>query len=677
MEEAKKSIWRILVLILLVLFAFTVFSVKLISMQLIHGDSYLQQVNRTSNRTQVVEAARGEITDRYGRPFAVNRMTYSIVFDRTFMKEEAQNNIILMLFPILEKAGEEWVDTLPIQGADGAYTFEANREKDVTKLIETLRLNDYATAQNCMDALIVLYKLEEIPTEYQRKMAGVRYQMELDYFTISTPYTFAKDVSMNTVSQIKERSMDFPGVDASTIPIREYVSGSTAPHLMGSVGPIYAEKYEALKEKGYRMNELTGNGGIEEAMEDYLRGKSGQRTIEQDNFGAVINAVETKAPVPGNTVVLTIDKRLQDIAQQSLANSIRQIASTSAVKKGADANAGAAAVIDVTNGEVLALATYPSYDLATYKQTIDAMLKDDNRPLFNRAIMGTYEPGSVMKPAMSVAGLEEKVITANSTYNCTLNYTYFSDRGDHTYTPQCLSRHGALSVINALAVSCNIFFYETGRNLGIERMNQYCTKLGLGQKVGLEIPEYSGILAGPGRGTHVDSWLPGDTVQAAIGQSDNTFTPLQMAVYCATVANGGTRYKAHLVKEIKSYDLASTIQDSTPVVADTVSISDATYKTVTDGMRAVCTTGTARATFANYKMKVAGKTGTAQVPSGSDNATFICYAPYDDPKIAIAVVVEHGYHGSSVTNVARDIIEAYFYYTPEQKAPVGENQILG
>ena len=679
MEKTNNTVWRLVLLVLVIIFVFSAYGIKLVSMQLINGENYFDIATKTSKRTQVVEAARGEITDRYGKPLAVNRMTYLIVFDRTFMEDSEQNKIILSLLPVLEKSGEKWIDTLPIEKTETGLIFMKDADKETERLKKTLRLNDYATVENCMDALVKRYDLKSFPKERQRDMAGIRYEMELQYFTISNPYTFARDVSLNTVAQIKERSMDFPGVDAVTAPIREYVSGATAPHIMGTVGPIYEENYAELKKKGYKMNDLTGNGGIEGAMEDFLRGKSGSRTIEQDAYGVVTSATETTAPVPGNTVVLTIDKRIQDIAQKSLEASIKRISSTSDVGKGADANAGAAAVIDVTNGEVLALATYPSYNLATYKQTIDDLLKDNNKPLLNRPIQGTYEPGSVMKPSVTVTALQEGVITANSTVNCTLNYTYFKDKGDPTYAPNCLSRHNHISVVTALSKSCNIFFYETGRRTGITKLNEYCYKLGLGIKTGLEIPEATGILAGPGRGTRKEkgSWTEGDTVQASIGQSDNTFTPLQMAVYCATIANGGTRYKAHLVKEIKSYDLKTTVKTDAPLVADTLTLSDSTLKTVRQGMRAVCTTGgTAAAVFNSYKMAVAGKTGTAQVPSGSETATFICYAPYDDPKIAVSVVVEHGYHGASVTQVAKDIIESYFYYTPDEKSPTYENNLL-
>ena len=682
MDGIHKTFWRTLTLVLVVVFFFSVYAIKLVSMQLINGDSYLQQAHKISERIQAVPAARGEITDRYGKPLAGNRMTYSIVFDRAFLNESVQNPVILALFPILEKAGEEWTDTLPILQTENECTFIESMEKEIAKLKKYLRLNDYATAENCMTALVKKFDLKSLDKIEARRLSGVLYQMELDYFTISTPYTFARDVSPNTVAQIKERSAEYPGVDAITSPIREYLSGKTAPHLMGSVGPIYQENYEALKDKGYKMNDLTGNGGLEEAMEDFLRGHDGERTIEQDTFGSVIDAKETKAPVPGNTVVLTIDKRLQDIAQKSLENAVRTISATAKADEGADANAGAVSVVDVTNGEILTLATYPSYDLATYKQEVNALIKDtQNRPLINRPLLGTYEPGSVMKPAIALAGLEDGTLAPNTSFNCTTSYTYFADRGDLTYIPKCLnhSDHTYIGIVRAITVSCNIFFYETGRRLGIEKMNNFCAKLGLGTKTGIEVPESGGILAGPGRGSRKEkgSWLEGDTVQAAIGQSDNTFTPLQMAIYCSTIANGGTRYKAHLVKEIKSYDLATTIKSDKPEVVDTLSISSSTESIIREAMRAVCTDGTAKEVFSSYRMKVAGKTGTAEVPTGSPNATFICFAPFDKPKIAISIVVEHGGHGSTIASVARDIIEGYFYYEPSEKSPTPENKLLG
>jgi penicillin-binding protein 2 len=318
-------------------------------------------------------------------------------------------------------------------------------------------------------------------------------------------------------------------------------------------------------------------------------------------------------------------------------------------------------VLDVSDFSILAAATYPTYDLSQYVSDSDyytELLEDSTNPLFNRAFNGAFTPGSVYKPCVAAAALEEGVLTSSTKITCNHTYEYYAP----SYTPTCLGYHGALTVTSALAYSCNIFFYDTGRQLGIENMDLYSKSFGLGTTTGVEIGESEGTLASPSyRISNGGTWQPGDVIQAAIGQSDNAFTPLQLATYCATIANNGTRLKTHLVDKITDYTRDTVLSQTEAEEVETVSVSAENLKIVQEGMREVCTIGTASSTFGDYGIAVAGKTGTAENPGHSDNTVFIGYAPYDNPQIAVAVVIEYGTSGVYSTGVAKDIFDAYFY----------------
>ncbi|OJU13988.1 MAG: hypothetical protein BGN88_12780, partial [Clostridiales bacterium 43-6] len=615
---------------------FLIFAGRLISMQLIHSAEYKKDADVLSAKTTVIKAARGEILDRYGRPLAVNREGYHIVFDAAYLKMDRANDTIGKLVNLLKTEKEIWRDNLPMTSVK-PYSFLPDKTNEVALLKKKLNLNTYATVQNCYDAMVEKYKLENYSEEMKRILMGVRYSMDDLDFSVTFPYTFAEDISQATRSKIMEASSDISGVRVDVVPIREYTAPDVAPHILGTVGPIYAEDFKTLKDKGYSYNDYLGRSGVEKAFESYLRGKDGEKKTVLNSAGKIVSET-VQEPVAGNTVMLTIDKNLQQVAQNSLNKMIKTLNSDNI-----PATAGSVVVINVNNGEILASANYPTYDMNTYKKDYAKLSTDTTRPLFDRAFNGTYPPGSTFKPAMASIGLQTGVITKDSVVNCTRYYRY--------YEPtifKCLGYHHNLNVVTALSKSCNFFFYDTARKTGIENMNRYCKLYGLGVTTGVEVPEAKGLLAGPEYRKTINSvWHPGDTLQAAIGQSDNAFTPLQLASYTATVANGGTRYQAHLLKEVKSYGLNENVVDPTAKVLNTTGISAAVYDTVKKGMLSVTSDGTASAVFRNYPIKVGGKTGTAQVPKGEDNGVFIAFAPYDKPEIAVALVVEHGYHGSS------------------------------
>ena len=444
---------------------FLFFIIKLMQLQIVQGADYLQQAKEGSVRTQIVKAARGEIVDRNGKPLAINEIGFDIVFYKEYMPSEKENDVILGLVDVLQGTDEEWIDELPISKTE-PFTFLEGEENEskIAKLKEELRLNVYATEQNVMDALVQIYEIdtENLTPEEIRIVAGVRYEMAQKDYSISNPYTFASNISTDTVAKIKENNMNLPGVDISENSIRKYVSGDLAPHIIGQIGPIYQEEYEELKEKGYQMSDMVGKSGIEAAFEDELRGQDGEKQITLNAEGEVVSVEETVAPVPGHTIQLTIDADMQRIAQESLEKQINYLRANEPSGEGGDADSGAAVAIDVKTGEILALATYPSYDINTYSENYNELLNNEQKPLLNRALLGQYAIGSTFKPIVATAGLMEGLVDASSEVNCEGTYHYYED-----YQPRCLHYHGYINVINALRVSCNIYFYDVGRLLWV------------------------------------------------------------------------------------------------------------------------------------------------------------------------------------------------------------------
>lgn len=642
---------------------FGIYAVRLFEIQIMDGDYYAAAAFRNTGTTVSVAAARGEILDRYMQPLAVNRTTYAVMFDYNYFpknnadQQALRNELLLALTKQLSEADESWNDTLPISRT-APYTFEADRETSVEKLKTTLRLAEYATADNCMAALSELYGLSGYTAEEQRRIAGVQYEISIRDFSAKNAFCFSDDVSKDTATAIEENSRTFVGVDIQTKPVREYVSGTVGCHFIGQVGPIYAGEYSKLKEKGYALNDTVGRDGIEAAMEDNLRGKTGTKSIIKNAAGEILEEYESEAAVPGDTVILTIDSKLQAATQNALKTVITELKSRPKGQTGQDVVSGAAVLQDVRDGGILALASYPDFDLSTYSKNFQALNQDKSRPLFNRATNGTFVVGSTFKPAVATAALAEGIITGSTKINCVKKYTYYRD-----YQPSCLHRDGPINVGRALCVSCNYFFYDVSRRLGITKMNRYCKLFGFGEKTGIEIGEKQGILAGPEeREKRGGTWHPGDTLSAGIGQSDNLFTPLQLAAYTMTLANNGVRYKSHLVYSILSYD-GSTETVVKPEVAAKIDVPDSVWETVKAGMyeAANSPSGTVYRFFKDADYTIAGKSGTAQtgIKGATDHSLLIVYAPAESPEVALSVLIERG-GGSSSKDVARLILDAYF-----------------
>ncbi|MBR4949225.1 MAG: penicillin-binding protein 2 [Clostridia bacterium] len=649
-----------------------VFLCRLVYLQIIKGDDYADQSAKKVYRTTAIKAPRGQILDRYGRELVINRQGFTVVFDKSLIDSDELNNVILETVNIFDNTTDEYIDYLAIS-KDYPYDFITSEEyeKDYKELRDFLKDKKTATGETA-DSESVLrylqkrYKIKSEDMNEIRKIAGVRYEMERNDFSKANPYIFATDISKTMVTYIRENSINIKGVQIEVEPVREIVDGSIAPHILGRIGRIYKEEYPALKLKGYKMNDQVGKDGLEAAMEDYLRGTDGVKGYERDSSGKIVGVVNVKDPIPGNNVITTLDKDLQIIAQKTLEETIKNIAEKGKTKKdkaGIDADAGAVVAMNVKSGEILAMASYPTFDLSSFSTMYSQLLKEDGSPLLNRAIAGIYEPGSTFKMCTALSCLQNGIITPFTTITDKGVYTYYEG-----YHPRCWvytsqgRTHGTINVSGALRDSCNYFFYESGRKLGIDKLVETATMFGLGEKTGIEIGgEAKGILASPAQKQKKGQvWNPGDTLQAAIGQSENLFTPIQLCSYISTLANGGTRYKPTLIKDIVTYNDGESVVDCSPKVLSQLNISNEHMTAIKKGMLAVTKQGgTVYAPFVTCQYDVAGKSGTAQVPKGTSNGLFACFAPYEDPEIAVFVVIEHGSSGASVAPVARQLIDAY------------------
>jgi penicillin-binding protein 2 len=655
-REEKKG--RFIALVAIFVCLFLVFAARLFQIQVINGEKYASTVT-ASTSSVLVKATRGQILDRNGAVLVGNRQGNDIIFNAakfpSLKNIEKRNEIILSLINLFEKNGAEWINELPITiDETGKYKFIEDRESDIAKLKsrDMLHLNKYATADDCMAEIVEKYSLEDYSKIERIKLASVHINMKSNAFNTENPYVFANDVDNTLVSIVKENSNFYTGVDVQITTYREYADGTIAPHVLGITGVINAEEYDKLKEKGYAMDDTLGKSGIEKVFEENLKGKNGIKTVKTATDGTQQTSIEGLRN--GDNIVLTIDASMQKIAQDSLARVCDSLAT-------ANAGGGAVVVMNCKTGEVLAIASYPTYNLTTYYDDYNSLAKNANSPLFNRATLSTYAPGSTAKVSTAIACLEEGIATASDTKYCAYNYPY---RG-HNFVCQINHKDRTINVRTALQDSCNSYFYFFGgEKLGIDKMNMSREMLGLGRPTGIEIAENTGILDSPSYRTSINQvWMPGFSLQSAIGQAGNLFTPLQLCNYVATIANGGTRYEAHLIKSIFSADNSMTILNKSPKVVCETGFSEENIKIVHEGMRLVVTNGSCLNTFGKLDIAVACKTGTSQVEKNDKiltNGFNISFAPYDDPEIAVAVAIEGARAGSSCAPVACDVYNYYF-----------------
>lgn len=675
-EERKTAIRRMRVLVAAACILMLLYGLRLIFLQLVNGDDFKSQATNTTDYKFTVTAARGDIVDSRGERIATSVTSYNVVLNKLLMGDEDLDGMLQKIVELLRANGESWNDTLLISQPDAAgnYTFTAEEgstrdQKALAAMKDNLGLQQYATANDVMEKLVEDYDLASYPLSWQRTLGGIHYEMQLQAFSNVNNFIMAENVSEATVATIKEHSLSLPGVEIVETSTRSYEQSTVLPHVLGRVGKITAEKWKVtdengqttypLREKGYNMNDIIGISGLESAYEDELRGKDGVETITRNSDGVIVDTALTTVPEPGHTVQLTIDNRFQKAVDKALASNIEMINRTYNANS-TKAAAGAAVVVDVKTGAVLAASNYPSFDQNLYATQYSEYSADESLPLFNRALQGLYTPGSTFKPAVAIAALDTGLINRYSTVNCTRVYTYYKD-----YRPKCTQHghgNGPIDVVNAIKWSCNIFFYDVGRRLTSDVYDAYAYKLGLGQRTGVEVSEATGHLTSKNDSNYMESL----DVQAAIGQGNTVVTPIQLATYAATLANNGTRYRTHFVKAILDSNTGEVLQETQPEVMDVIEDKGETFDLIQQGMIGVSQTISA---LANYPYTIACKTGTPQRSegyySGSSyrhytNTMMIAYGPTEDAQIAIGSVVEYGGGGARAGNLVADIFNAYF-----------------
>jgi penicillin-binding protein 2 len=650
------------------------FAVVLYDAQILHGGENRAKSISSNAASETVTASRGIITDRNGKVLVSNRLAYTLVFDRSgFADDAALNAAILRLVQLCEETGTGWNDTLPIGRVGNFLRYSNARSETFDKFIEKNDLTSGASGRQLLSELRELYHVDESLSEREaRLIVGVRYELHS-----RDSYTFAEDVSTEVLSLITDGR--YEGVTIRTASARVY-NTALAAHILGTIGPIWQEEwssnedtgYVGYADKGYSMNDLVGKDGVEKAFESYLRGTDGRRLITTDETGKITGELYTREPQPGGTVALTLDIDLQADVEAALAETISGM-----IDKDSNERGGAAAVVSVGTGEVLALASYPTYDLSTFNEDYDELVNDQRLPMFNRATQGIYAPGSTFKMVTAVAALESGIITPSSIIQDRGIYTYYKDPQPMCWIySQTGSTHGRINVSQAITDSCNYFFYEVGRLTGIRTLDSYASQFGLGQSTGIEIGDSSGVLASPEWAeSHDQEWTDGQTITAAIGQSYNLFTPLQLANYVATLVGGGDHYQAHLLKNVKAYDNSRLLYMYDDKPMNTVEISDSTLSAVTRGMHELTVSGSVAYAFENCVVSAGAKTGSAQVGTDIANGVFVAYAPYEKPEIAVAIVIEKGGSGAALANTAVEIINSWFSRAQDGTA-IGENTLL-
>lgn len=696
--------------VLLGIFGFVLFlfATKLFSLQIIETKGNTDNATTYSTIT-TVRAARGDILDRNGNILVGNRASYDLVFNHYVIKSADDRN--QYLYNLLKKCAELGVthnDHFPITATQPfQYTldsYNASWQRYYQSFMVDWGLDPDITAPLLVERMRERYDLpEEWTDEEARGVIGLRYEFDLRGVTNLPNYVFIEDVSNENLSAILE--LNTPGLMVESSTVREYHTPYAA-HILGYMGGMDDADWKKYEEQGYSMDAYIGQSGFEEAFEEYLHGIDGSRLDVVSKDGAIVSQkyLEGKEPIAGNNVETTIDITLQKIAEDSLAEVMHnltdpEINTSEGESTGLDAQGAAVIVMKVKTGEILACASYPTYDLANISkpEVWNAIMEDELKPFFNRAFGANYAPGSTFKMCTLVAAMQN----VNSKGERILNYMEtIQDKGVFTslgegFNPKCLlyssvqATHGTIDATDALKVSCNYFFYELGYRMTWEMMDEAAKGFGLGEPTGIELTESIGWRANPtskaASYTGPDAvWNAGDRVLAAIGQSENRYSPLQLCVYACTLANRGTRYRATFLNRVASSDYRTLIKQNEPEIVSKMDIAYDTYEMYMTGMRKVITdiSGTANKYFGGredpktFPVEVCAKTGTAQHASGgSDHAAFICFAPKNDPEIAVAIYGEKAAHGSWLAPVAEDILEAYFEMEAASDVFTYENKV--
>lgn len=657
---------------------------QLFNLQIIHGEEYREQSNTRLTRESTLVAARGSVLDRNGNKIATNNMGFSLELYKSKTDDETLNTTILNIIEVLEKNGDSYTNTFPINiNEDGSFSFNLENQEKIENWKKKYKIEDKNTAEECFYAFKEKYKIQYDDIHIARKILSTRYQIIQDGYSTTKSITISNNISRESALEFNERSDSFPGVSVVVEPNREYVSGKLASHVVGTIGRI-TESELTQKDDSYKSSDYIGKTGIEYLFEKYLKGKDGRRQIDMAVNGTTTEEYITQDATEGSDVVLTIDANLQKVTEDALAKNIQKINSGGFPKR-YDTNSGAAIVMNVKTGEVLSMASYPDFNPQDFVGGISSEnwnnYNTGDTPLVNKTLQTSYAPGSIFKMVTAIAGLESGVVSAKETINDTGVYPKYTNPKCWIYTDYHRG-HGRLNVSGAIQHSCNYFFYEIADRMGIDTLSKYAKYFGLGSKTGIQLPnESAGTLASRETKQSITSeqWYAGETLSAAIGQSYNSFSLVQIAKYISMLANGGNKIQPSIVQKIINADGTEVPKEEIEQYVneklgiknneeENITISQENLKAVLEGMESVTDDqgGTAYSIFKNFGISVGGKTGSAETSTGKVNAWFAGFAPFEDPQIAVVVLVENGGHGYYTAEAVKEIMEQYFGMNIEQ-----------
>lgn len=654
--------------------------VQLFNLQIVHGAKYREESNTRLTRESVLEADRGEILDRSGNVLVSSSQKFNLELYKSKIDTDTLNESILKIIQVLEKYDVSYTDSFPININPFEYTIS---DTSLLNWKKNNNIDSDATAEEAFYKFKDKYKIKNEDITEVRKIIAIRYAIVKEGYSSTKALTIAKDIPREAIAEFSEKGDDFPGINIAVQPVRQYKEGTLASHILGYASKISDTEYQQKKDT-YNQNDIIGKTGIEYLFEEYLKGKDGIKQIDMAVDGTITAEVVEKEAVSGSNVVLTIDSKLQKIAEEALKDNIEKIKS-GGFGKAYEAKGGSCVVMNVKTGEVLAMASYPDYNPQSFANGISSeewksYSENKSYPLLNKAIQSAYEPGSIFKMVTAIAGLESGNITLTERINDTGQYIKYGEKRNCWYYTDYHTGHGPLNVIGAIEKSCNYFFYETADRMGIDTLDKYASYFGLGKKTGIELPsEVSGTLASKEYVKSINSsWNPGDTINAAIGQGYNRFTPLQMTKYISMIANGGNNVDVSIIKTIQNSDGTEVSKEEinkfvneklglTEENNENINLNKDYINAVKEGMKSVTSgeSGTAYVRFKDFNIKVGGKTGSAEAGKDSNgkdivNAWFAAFAPYDDPEIAVVVMVENGGHGNYTAEAVRNIMAEYF-----------------
>ena len=663
-EKNRNDRIRYNILTTIVYIAGIILIIQLFNLQIIHGAEYRETSNSRLTRETVVKAARGSIKDRTGVELVRTDTGYSAEIYSTKVSDEELNLAIEKFIEILESNEDKYIDNLPIRV--DPFEFTEKDEKDQREWKKENDLDENYSAEQVFYALKEKYEISNDDVNTARKIMAVRYEISSVGYSSTRSVTIARDISNTSAVQIREQNAKLAGINVVTEPTVSYTSGSLASHILGYVGAISEEEYSTRKDT-YRNDDIIGKDGVQKVFEEYLKGTDGVKQVDMTVDGAITSEYISEEAVAGSDVVLTIDANLQKVAEEALEQNIKDIADGK-YGEGNDADAGAVVVMNVNTGEVLAMASYPDYNPERYSEEYDP--NDETGKYYNRAIRSIYAPGSTFKMVVASAALDTGEITTRTRINDNGVYPYGDGQACWYYRSYGVG-HGYLNLTQAIKYSCNYFFYDLGYRMGIDTIAEYAGRYGLGKKTGVELMgESSGIVASREYANSIGytTWYPADTLSAAIGQSFNSYTPIQMARYISMIANGGKNVDVSIIKsEIENF-VKESIGTENELKED-LNISEENLDAIRDGMKGVTSEsgGTAYSTFADFDIDIAGKTGSAQTGvDGEAHGWFVGFAPYDEPEIAVVVMVEKAGSGGYTAVVAKEIMEEYFGMNSER-----------